>query len=334
MLIAALLASAVAGVALGSVQVPVGSVLRVLQANLTGAALAVEDVRHNAIVWQIRLPRILLGALVGAGLAMVGTVLQALLRNPLADPFVLGTSSGAGVGAVTVTLAGSTVAGIHTLSAGAFAGAVAATALVFALTRSGGVPRLLLAGVAVAFIGQAVINVLVLFGDDSGGQAARQVLFWLMGGLGGARWTSLLIIAVLTALALPVLLLRARVLDALLLGEQTAAALGLRPTRLRAELFLLTSLLTGALVAASGAIGFVGLMMPLFTRLLLRTAENARVLPVAALLGALFLIWADLLARTVVAPAELPVGVVTALCGGPVFLWLLVRRGASLAGAA
>ncbi|MGW4425068.1 FecCD family ABC transporter permease [Streptosporangium sp. NPDC004631] len=332
-LIAALLASVIAGIALGPVRVPLDSLLRVLWAVLGGSPLAAEDIRHNAIVWQIRLPRVLLGVLVGAGLAMIGTVLQALLRNPLADPFILGTSYGAGVGAVSVTLAGSAVAGIHTLSAGAFAGAVSATALVFALTRAGGMTRLLLAGVAVAFIGQAVINLLVLFGDDSGGQAARQVLFWLMGGLGGARWTSLAIILALTVLTLPALALRARALDALLLGEQTAAGLGLRPGRLRGELFLLTSLLTGALVAVSGAIGFVGLMMPLFTRLLLRTSENARVLPVAALLGAIFLIWADLLARTIVAPAELPVGVVTALCGGPVFLWLLVRRGGDGPGA-
>ncbi|MGI5438633.1 FecCD family ABC transporter permease [Streptomyces shenzhenensis] len=325
----------VAGVALGPFEVPFSSLIRVVNAHLGGGAATGPDARYDTIVWQIRLPRVLLGALVGAGLAMVGTVLQALLRNPLADPFVLGTSYGAGVGAVTVTLAGAGLAGIYTLSAGAFAGATAATAVVFAVAqahRGAGAARLLLAGVAVSFVGQAVTNVLVMVGDDSGGQAARSVLFWLMGGLGGARWTSLALIAALTALALPVLLLRARMLDALMLGEQTAASLGLRPARLRTELFVITSLLTGAMVAVSGAIGFVGLMMPLFTRLLLRTAENARVLPVAALSGAVFLVWADLAARLVLAPAELPVGVVTALCGGPVFLWLLVRRGGALAG--
>ncbi|MFJ1730267.1 FecCD family ABC transporter permease [Streptomyces sp. NPDC088254] len=334
LLVVLVVASAGAGIALGSFQVPVDAVLRVLSAHLRGEEVTGTDLRYDAIVWQIRLPRVLLGALVGAGLAMVGTVLQTLLRNPLADPFVLGTSYGAGVGAVTVTLAGSALAGVYTLSAGAFAGALAATAVVFGVARAHrgtGAGRLLLAGVAVSFVGQAVTNVLVMVGDDSGGQAARSVLFWLMGGLGGARWTSLTVIAAATFCALPLFLLRARALDALLLGEQTAASLGLRPTRLRTELFVVTSLLTGALVAVSGAIGFVGLMMPLFTRLLLRTAENARVLPVAALLGAVFLLWADLAARMVIAPAELPVGVVTALCGGPVFLWLLIRRGGSAA---
>lgn len=332
LLVVLLVASATAGIALGSFRVPLEAVVRVVAAHLGGDPMTGPDVRYDAIVWQIRLPRVLLGALVGAGLAMVGTVLQTLLRNPLADPFVLGTSYGAGVGAVSVTLGASALAGVYTLSAGAFAGALAATAVVFTVAqahRGTGAARLLLAGVAVSFVGQAITNVLVMVGDDSGGQAARSVLFWLMGGLGGARWTSLTVVAVATGLALPLFLLRARALDALLLGEQTAASLGLRPSRLRTELFMVTSLLTGALVAVSGAIGFVGLMMPLFTRLLLRTSENARVLPVAALLGAVFLLWADLAARMVIAPAELPVGVVTALCGGPVFLWLLVRRGGS-----
>lgn len=332
LLVVLLVASATAGIALGSFQVPLEAVVRVVAAHLGGDPVTGSDVRYDAIVWRIRLPRVLLGALVGAGLAMVGTVLQTLLRNPLADPFVLGTSYGAGVGAVSVTLGASALAGVYTLSAGAFAGALAATAVVFTVAqahRGTGAARLLLAGVAVSFVAQAVTNVLVMAGDDSGGQAARSVLFWLMGGLGGARWTSLTVVAVATALALPFFLLRARALDALLLGEQTAASLGLRPSRLRTELFVITSLLTGALVAVSGAIGFVGLMMPLFTRLLLRTSENARVLPVAALLGAVFLLWADVAARTVIAPAELPVGVVTALCGGPVFLWLLMRRGGS-----
>ncbi|MGW6732448.1 FecCD family ABC transporter permease [Streptomyces sp. NPDC055013] len=334
-LIVLLAGGVVAGIALGPFQVPAGSLVRVVVAHLLGDEVSGADARYDTIVWQIRLPRVLLGALVGAGLAMVGTVLQALLRNPLADPFVLGTSYGAGVGAVTVTLAGAGLVGVYTLSTGAFAGAMAATVVVFAVAqahRGTGAARLLLAGVAVSFVGQAVTNVLVMIGDDSGGQAARSVLFWLMGGLGGARWTSLTLIAALTALALPFLLLRARMLDALMLGEQTAASLGLRPARLRTELFVITALLTGAMVAVSGAIGFVGLMMPLFTRLLLRTAENARVLPVAALSGAVFLVWADLAARLVLAPAELPVGVVTALCGGPVFLWLLVRRGGAPAG--
>ncbi|GAA2530992.1 MULTISPECIES: FecCD family ABC transporter permease [Streptomyces] len=330
LLVVLLVASAAAGIVLGSFRVPLDAVARVAAAHLGGDPVSGPDVRYDAIVWQIRLPRVLLGVLVGAGLAMVGTVLQTLLRNPLADPFVLGTSYGAGVGAVSVTLGASALAGVYTLSAGAFAGALAATTVVFAVAqdhRGMGAARLLLAGVAVSFVGQAITNVLVLAGDDSGGQAARAVLFWLLGGLGGARWTSLTVVAVATCLATPFFLLRARALDALLLGEQTAASLGLRPARLRTELFVVTALLTGALVAVSGAIGFVGLMMPLFTRLLLRTSENARVLPVSALLGAVFLLWADLAARMVIAPAELPVGVVTALCGGPVFLWLLLRRG-------
>ncbi|MEX5632817.1 FecCD family ABC transporter permease [Parafrankia sp. FMc2] len=317
-------------VALGPVNVPVDAQLRVIWAHLSGREPAAADARFDAIVWNLRLPRVLLGALAGAGLAVVGAVLQALLRNPLADPFILGTSYSAGVGAVTVTLAGSSIAGVYTLSAGAFTGAAAATALLFLLAGrgpEGGTARLLLAGVALSFIAQSITNLIVLIGDDSGGQAARAVLFWLMGGLGGARWTSLVVVACVLALTLPMLGLTARTLDALMMGEQTAASIGVEPGRVRVRLFLITSLMTGSLVAVCGGIGFVGLMMPLFTRLLLRTAENARVLPVCALLGAIFLVWADLLARMVIQPAELPVGLVTALVGGPLFLWMLLRRG-------
>ena len=325
--LAVLLALSCAGsLAFGAAQVPLERVLVILAQHLFGIRPEqAVSLGHDSIVWQLRAPRVLLGALVGAGLALVGTVLQAVTRNPLADPHLLGVSSGAAFGAVVVVLYLGEFAGLLSLPLAAFVGALASMLLVLAIaSRSGRLEsdRLLLAGVAVSFVMMAASNLLLYLGNP---HAASSVLFWMLGGLGLARWELLWLPALCLALALVVLLGLGRALNALMAGEQSAVSLGLEPRRVRLLVFVVASLLTGVLVSLSGAIGFVGLMLPHVARFLVG-AEHRRVLPVAALLGALFLVWVDVAARTWLAPQDLPIGIVTAAIGGVFFVALLRRR--------
>ncbi|AQZ36374.1 ABC transporter permease [Pseudomonas sp. LPH1] len=310
----------------GAAQVPLERVLAILARQLFGIEPAVAvSVGQDSIVWQLRAPRVLLGALVGAGLALVGTALQAVTRNPLADPHLLGVSSGAAFGAVLVVLYLGEFAGMLSLPLAAFVGAMASMLLVLAIASRGGrlhSERLLLAGVAVSFVMMAASNLLLYLSNP---HAASSVLFWMLGGLGLARWELLWLPAFCLALALAVLLGLGRALNALMAGEQSAVSLGLEPRRVRLLVFVVASLLTGVLVSLSGAIGFVGLMLPHVARFLVG-AEHRRVLPVAALLGALFLVWVDVAARTWLAPQDLPIGIVTAAIGGAFFVALLRRR--------
>ncbi len=310
----------------GAAQVPLERVLAILARQLFGIEPAVAvSIGQDSIVWQLRAPRVLLGALVGAGLALVGTALQAVTRNPLADPHLLGVSSGAAFGAVLVVLYLGEFAGMLSLPLAAFVGAMASMLLVLAIASRGGrlqSERLLLAGVAVSFVMMAASNLLLYLGNP---HAASSVLFWMLGGLGLARWELLWLPALCLLLALAVLLGLGRALNALMAGEQSAVSLGLEPRRVRLVVFVVASLLTGVLVSLSGAIGFVGLMLPHVARFLVG-AEHRRVLPVAALLGALFLVWVDVAARTWLAPQDLPIGIVTAAIGGAFFVALLRRR--------
>ncbi|MFJ3644639.1 FecCD family ABC transporter permease [Streptomyces murinus] len=328
-----LLLSLVSGVGLGAAGVGWAEVLRFLWAGLTGGTVPARDEAVYTIVWEIRLPRVLLGAVVGAGLAAVGVAVQAMVRNALADPFVLGISSGAAVGANAVILLGAFAGlGVWALSASAFASALAAMALVYAVARSprGLTPlRLILTGTALAYGFEAVTTVMV-FGAARG-EAARSAMMWLLGSLGGATWAQLPLAAVTVAAGWAWLRWRAEPLNALAMGDETAAALGVGPARLRRELFLVTAAVTGTVVAVSGAIGFVGLMVPHVVRMLVG-ADHRRVLAVAPLAGAVLLVWADLLSRWLFAPAELPVGVITAMVGVPAFLLLMRRPGYAFGG--
>lgn len=290
-----------------------------------------ERFQHN-IIWEIRFPRVLLGGVVGAGLAVVGATMQALVRNPLADPYLLGVSSGASLGAVAVMLLGIGWLGVFSLSIAAFGGALLAFGCVFVLARQGGrltTGRLILAGVAVAYVFAALTNFLIFNAPD--GEQVKSVLFWMLGGLGGARWALLGLPALALLAGTLLLALQSRALNALSVGEETAATLGVDTTSFRRQTFALTSLLTGTLVAVSGGIGFVGLMLPHIVRLLVGP-DHRRLLPVAALAGAIFLIWVDVLARSIVAPQELPIGIITALLGAPFFIWLMRRTGGALGG--
>ncbi|MBZ4318682.1 FecCD family ABC transporter permease [Streptomyces huiliensis] len=322
----ALVAALVASVCLGSTRVPLGDVWSAVVRGVTGDDLAPGT--HDLIVWRLRVPRALLAALVGAGLGLVGTATQALVRNPLADPYLLGISSGASLGAVAAIVLGAGAGGAFGLglSAAAFAGALASFALVWAMARRGGgfsPLRLVLAGVGIGQFLSGFTHYLVLqAGDD---QQTHGVLFWLMGSLGGAQWSTLTAPLVAVGLGLAALVARARALDALLMGDETAAGLGVDVGRLRRELFVVTSVLTGVLVSVSGAIGFVGLMVPHVCRMVVGGAHR-RLLPIAALFGAVLLVVVDLVARTALPDQELPVGVVTALIGAPTLLYLLDRR--------
>ncbi|WP_254878971.1 iron ABC transporter permease [Streptomyces sp. NA04227] len=321
MLTAALAAAILAALALGSVHIPTGEVLGAL-------APGAEPSPRRTIVREVRLPRTVLAVVVGAGLAVVGTVLQALVRNPLADPFLLGISSGASAGAVLVMVLG-IGGGITTtvaMPAAAFAGALLALALVYGLARRGGTltgTRLVLAGVAVSYILSALTTLILVLAARP--EHFQEAMHWTLGGLGSARWDTLLLPSVVVVLGTLVLLLLARPLDLMALGEEDATVLGLDTSRFRGAVFVLSSLLTAVMVAVSGAVGFIGLMVPHAARLVVGAGHRA-LLPVAALGGALALVLADLGARTVAAPQDIPVGVLTALIGGPFLLWLMRRR--------
>ncbi|MFC8779371.1 FecCD family ABC transporter permease [Streptomyces nigra] len=325
-LTALLVVSAVTGLAIGSVQVPPAQVWGIVTHAL-GADWQQPDWSRarQTIVVDVRAPRVLLGAVTGAGLAVVGTALQALVRNPLAEPYLLGVSSGASLGAVSVIVFGVTLFGPVSLSVAAFVGALGALLLVYATARTGGritPSRLVLSGVAIAAMLTAVLDLLLLTTDR--GNETRAVLAWTLGGLGGVDWGTLWLPSTALLLGVGVLLAQARNLNLLLAGEEAATTMGLDVARFRARLFVLLSLVTGVLVAAAGPIGFVGLMTPHIVRLVVG-GDHRRVLPTTALGGAVFLVWADIAARTIAAPMEIPVGVLTALCGGPFFLWLMRR---------
>ena len=335
-LAAALLASMAVAVSQGAATVPLDEARRLLWAALSGGTVAREDYSTYSILWDLRVPRVLLAALVGAGLALAGVACQALVRNPLADPFILGISSGASVGASFVVTTGVVAGlGVAGTAGAAFVTAVLASVLVYLLSRTSdgalSPVRLVLTGVVLAFAFQGLAGAIVFF--DPVGDAARSVMFWLLGGLGGAQWSVLPLVAVTVAICGAVIARLAGVLDVLSQGDEAAAALGLDPHRARRALFVVIVVMTSVLVAVAGTVGFVGLVVPHAVRMIVGPAHR-RVLLLAPLVGALLLVWVDLLSRLVVAPRELPLGIVTALVGVPVFIVLLRRRGGLLGGAA
>lgn len=297
--------------ALGSVPVPIGQLGSILRGT--------TDSLHHAVVWELRLPRALTAFVAGGMLAVAGALMQVLLRNPLADPYVLGVSGGAAVAALSAIMLG---LGGPWISGGAFIGALLSMFLVFGLAhgRGGWTPtRLLLTGVVVAAGWSALISFLLAVSPN---QSLRTMLFWLMGdlaGAGGPGWsTAALLLALIAAMAL------ARNLNLLARGDLQAKALGVQVARLRLTLFFLASLLTAGAVTLAGSVGFVGLVVPHLLRLLIG-ADHRVLLPAAMLAGGMLLMLADTLARTIIAPQQLPVGVLSALIGVPVFLFLLHR---------
>ena len=300
------------------------ALIAVTIAVLVGPAhIPVADLWSSEILWDLRLPRAILGFLIGGALAVAGTGLQAVVRNPLADPYLLGLSGGAGLGAVLAIAL--RLPGPWALPLTAFAGALAAMALVYRMGLVGGSaldPRILiLAGVAVGAFAAAITTAIVSLSDAA---QLRNALLWLWGGLSSASWQTVLVVALYLPLPLVILFASARPLDLLALGEEPAAYLGADVARLKRRVYAAASLLTAVAVAVSGVIGFVGLMVPHLCRMVWGQHHRA-LLPAAFLGGGILLVVADTVARISVAPRELPVGIVTALIGVPVFAALLRR---------
>lgn len=291
---------------------------------LSSTPEGVTLLEQNAI-WELRMPRALLAAVAGAALAICGAVLQSLLRNGLADPYLLGISSGASAGAVVVVLTASTAASF-VMASGAFAGALAAFSLVLLLAwaAGNGNHNIILAGVAITQLFSALTSFLIMFSADA--NTTRGVLFWMLGSLASSSWQTVALSAAIFAVSFVVLFCHSTALDAFTFGADSAASLGINVKRVRMVVIGVASLLAATIVSSSGAIGFVGLVLPHAARLIVGTGHR-RVLPVSAALGAILLVWVDALGRTVAAPVEIPVGVITALVGVPLFITLLVKQG-------
>jgi len=321
----ALLLAVLAGGAIGETPIAPDVVLQVLANKLWGAGHALDPI-DEGIVWNYRLTRALVAAACGAGLAICGVVLQSLLRNPLADPYLLGISAGASTGAVVVAVLG-LGAGAISLSAGAFAGAICAFALVILLARASGPSgvsaQIILAGIAGSQLFNAITAFLITKSASS--EQARGIMFWLLGNLSGVRWPSVWLAVPVAVLGLAVCLWHRRALDAFTFGADSAASLGIPVRRVQLLLISCAALVTAVMVSIVGSIGFVGLVIPHAVRLLAGTGHG-RLLPVSALGGALFLIAADVLSRTLIKGQVIPVGVVTALVGAPVFALILIGR--------
>ena len=324
-LVVLIVVSAVISLAIGSEPLPLRGVLDTVGARVTGQPG--PDPTIDVIVWDLRAPRALLAVIVGAGLALAGSGMQTLVRNPLADPYLLGVSSGASVGATAVLTFGLfSSLGLYALSGGALIGALVATATVYAITMAqGGLTplRLILSGVVLSSAFSAMASFLVFKGPDA--RAAQGVMFWMLGSVAGGQWNKLLLPAVVVAIALVVLVALSRPMDALAAGPDTAAALGIRVGLLRQVLFFIQALLVGAMVAIAGGIGFVGLVIPHLARMMVGSL-HLRLLPIAAVLGALFVLWVDVIARISAPPQEIPLGVVTGVLGAPLFLLLMGRN--------
>lgn len=324
-LLALVAAASLASLATGAAGV---SPWQALAALARGEALGLRD---QVVLFDIRLPRLVLGLMVGAALAVGGAVMQGLFRNPLADPGLVGVGAGAGLGAVAAIVlggllpAGLAAAGIYAVPLAAFLGGWASTLLLYRVsTRAGrtSVATMLLAGIALGALAGALTGILVYVADD---RQLRDLTFWGLGSLAGATWTKVLAAAPIILTALAVAPALARALNGLALGEAAAGHLGVPVQRAKTLAILTVAGATGAAVAVSGGIGFIGIVVPHLLRLAIGP-DHRFLLPAAALLGAALLVLSDILARTIVAPAELPIGIVTAVLGAPVFLWILLRR--------
>jgi iron complex transport system permease protein len=329
-LAAMLFLSLVLCVGLGPVKVPPSTTAKIIVSYIPG----VEDLvgrtwtqLEENIVRGLRLPRVLLGLIVGASLAITGVTMQALVRNQLADPFILGVSSGAAAAATLGMLFGVfSFLGTYSLSISAFAGSAVTIIFVYIISRVRGrinITQLLLSGVAVSMIMDGVTRIITLSAPNALG--LHNAEFWMAGSLAGARWAYLTLPFAVLIVCMIVLMISYRTLNLLLLGDESAGALGVNVRRTQKMLVLVASLMAGTTIAVSGTIGFVGLMVPHFSRLLVG-ADHKRVLPVAALSGGILVVWVDVAARTLLAPEEMPVGILTAIIGGPLFIFLLKRK--------
>lgn len=307
---------------IGEMRIPLETTFKAISNGLFGSHFATSRIEQG-IIWDYRLSRALMAACCGGSLALAGAILQALLGNPLAEPYILGVSAGASTGAVAILIVG-LGGGVLTLSSGAFIGAIAAVLLVAVLASGAGgsSERIILAGVAASQLFNALTSYVVT--TFANAEEARGVMFWLLGSLGGVRWPDVYLGAPVALLGLVVCLLNARALDAFSFGADAAAVLGVAVGPVRILLFTITAAMTACMVAIVGSVGFVGLVIPHVARFLVGPLHG-RMLPACLLIGALFMVLADILSRVLIPQQVLPIGVVTALFGAPAFAWILYR---------
>ena len=309
-------------VGIGDLPIPLSTTFAAVTNRLGWTAVELNRI-HETVIWDYRLSRALVASCCGAGLALSGAIMQSLLRNPLAEPYVLGISAGASTGAVAIVILG-VGAGAVTLSVGAFAGAFAAFLFVALLSNGtrGGADRTILVGVAASQLFNAATSYVVTTSGNA--QQARDVMFWLLGSFGGVRWPEFALVSVVVGFGLVICLFYARVLDTFAFGDESAAALGVDVGRTRIALFALTAVMTATIVSMVGTIGFVGLVVPHAARFVVGPL-HVRLLPACAVLGAIFMVLADIASRALIPQQVLPIGVVTALVGVPVFSIILYR---------
>lgn len=332
-LLVAVVATVVISVSIGQVSIPFQQSFKILIHQLTGGQIGDESELVNRmfadIIWQIRFPRVLLAMIVGAGLALCGVVMQASVQNPLADPYILGISSGGALGATFSIMLGFGAGGMlgeFGVATWAFIGALSAAALVLVLASIGGKTssvKLVLAGTVINALCSASSNFIIYFAKNSEG--IRSVSFWTMGSLTSAEWDTLPLVSAVVIAALIFFLFQSRVMNTMLMGEETAITLGVNLNFYRRLYMVISSVVTGVLVSSCGIIGFVGLIIPHIVRSIVGS-DHKRLVPAAILFGGLFMMWTDIFARTVIPNGEMPIGIVTSLFGAPVFMYILIRK--------
>lgn len=323
----------------GQATISPGDVLQILLTKLSGGRMgSLDQISSNSavnIIWFVRTPRVILAVFVGIGLATTGAVMQAVVQNPLADPYILGVSSGASLGATFAILIGfgsSTIFAQFGMAFGAFVGAVIAAFAVLVLSGIGGRVtsiKLVLSGSVMSALFSSMSSLIIYLANNAEGM--KTVTFWSMGSLASASWNKLAIVSVTVVLITFFFLFQYRILNVMLLGDETAITLGVALSKYRKVYLLLAALLTGVIVAYSGMIGFVGLIIPHIVRGFIGS-DHKRLMPVVALTGALFMIWADLLSRVLIPSVELPIGIITSAIGAPLFIYIIVKKGYNFGG--
>ena len=330
LLILLFISSIILGISFGAVDIPPYDVYRVFLYKVFGIKIGNLDEILNStvfdIIWGVRMPRVLLGAFAGMALAMVGVIMQATIQNPLGDPYILGLSSGASLGATFSILIGfSGVLSSFGAPLGAFLGALMASIFVYFLAKIGGriTPfKMILAGMVISSICSSLTSLIIFLSKDNEG--IRTVNFWMMGSLAGAEWSNIVLPISISVIPLIYFFTQYRNLNLMVLGDETSITLGLNIEKHRKIYMILSSLITGVIVSVCGTIGFVGIMIPHIVRLIFGT-DHKTLLPFSALVGAIFLIWADVIARCAITNMELPIGIITSVIGAPFLLWLMVK---------
>lgn len=331
-----LVTTIVGAIAIGSTYIEPGVVYKVLINKLLNQNIFEQtwNVMFENIIWEIRLPRVLLGALCGAGLALCGVLMQCVTKNPIAEPYILGISSGASCGAVAIiVLGGVSQLGITSITGGAFIGSMVSGILVFVIGtqmgRTTSTTRLVLSGMAISTIFSALTNLLIYSAKNA--NQAKNALFWTIGSLGGAKWDVLLIPFLVLIIVIVVSFIMAKSLDILLLGDDSAVILGINIKLVKSIILILATLLTSTLVAITGAIGFIGLVVPHVCRTI-AGSDHKKLIILSSLVGSVFLILSDIAARGFLPPIEIPIGIITSLVGGPFFLYLISKKNYSFGG--